>query len=123
MLAPSDREFLSALLKVAPCLNTDDFGNTFIARNRLAAVNGMGMSFDFHNTLNEKHYAAVSTDILLPLQPAYCALQYGDGSSAAVAYTGRDYKAFATGFPLECIRSQQARESVLRGIMQFLFAK
>ncbi|MBR5036472.1 MAG: fibronectin type III domain-containing protein [Prevotella sp.] len=123
MLAPSDREFLSTLLKVAPCLNTDDFGNTFIARNRLAAVKGMGMSFDFHNTLNEKHYAAVSTDILLPLQPAYCALQYGDGSSAAVAYTGRDYKTFATGFPLECIRSQQARESVLRGIMQFLFAK
>ena len=83
----------------------------------------MGMAFDFYNILNERHYAATRTDVLWPVAPAYCALQYEGGSSAAVAYQGKDYRAFTMGFPLECIKDRKQRASVMRGVMQFLLSK
>ena len=46
--------------------------------------------------------------------------EYADGTSAAVAYDGTDYKAFTMGFPIECIREKNQRESIMRGIMGFL---
>ena len=121
MSAPSDQLFLRSLLKVTPVMA--DEARQLIDCNRQSQVNGMGMAFDFYNILNERHYAATRTDVLWPVAPAYCALQYEGGSSAAVAYQGKDYRAFTMGFPLECIKDRKQRASVMRGVMQFLLSK
>lgn len=114
MQSAGDSEFLSRQLHL------ELMGKELNARKQQAEVIGLGTRFSFHNLLNDKHYAATVTDILQPQYPAYCTMQYADGTSAAVAYDGRDAKTFAIGFPLECIREQKTRESIFRGIMAFL---
>ena len=47
-------------------------------------------------------------------------MKYGDNQSACVAYDGSDYRSFTMGFPFECIREEQRRESIMRGILNFL---
>jgi hypothetical protein len=54
------------------------------------------------------------------MKPAFTSMQYDDGYSAAVAYSGNDYKLFIMGFPFECIQSGQKRSSIMRGILNFL---
>ena len=83
-------------------------------------INGMGTTFSFWRTLNEEHYAATSADILLPVKPAYAALQYADGYNAAIAYHGTDYHTFTMGFPFECITDTKKQHSIMRGILKFL---
>ena len=40
--------------------------------------------------------------------------------NAAVAYSGRDYRCFTMGFPLECIKDSRIRDSIMRGILNYL---
>jgi len=47
-------------------------------------------------------------------------MKYADDFSASVAYSGTDYKAFTMGFPFECIKDEPKRNSIMRGILQFL---
>ena len=105
---------------LASQLHLEFMGKERNAQKQQATVNGLGTTFSFYNRLNDKHYAATTTDILQPQYPAYCAMQYIDGTSAAVAYDGRDFKTFTVGFPLECIREMKTRESIFRGILAFL---
>ena len=114
MQAASEHQFLADELKVVLT------GQQQNALKQLSLIRGLGTQFNIYNQLNDKHYAATTSDILLPRHPAYCAMQYADGTSAAVAYDGADYKAFTMGFPLECIREKNQRESIMRGIMGFL---
>jgi hypothetical protein len=83
-------------------------------------IHGMGLSFDIYRSLNEQHYAATNTDIIKPLTPAYCFMQYADGNDACVAYSGRDYRCISMGFPFECIKSAKMRKSVMSGALKFL---
>ena len=83
-------------------------------------INGMGTSFDIYRLLNEKHYAAVSTDILQPVAPAYTALKYADGEDACVAYKGKDYRSITIGFPFECIKEPQKRAAIMKGLLNYL---
>lgn len=87
-----------------------------------AAVRGLGLHFDFYKSLNETHYAATHTDVLLPTSSfSFPAMVYEhDESSAAVAYNGNDYHAFTMGFPFECITDSLARARIMKGIMSFL---
>ena len=105
---------------LAETLKLQYAGVQWNALKQQSLINGLGMNFNLYNLLNDKHYAATASDILQPRQPAICAMQYADGTSAAVAYDGSDCKTFAIGFPFECIREQSTRESVMRGIMNFL---
>ena len=114
MQTPNEQQFLAENLRI-------QFGGTqWNALGQQSLINGLGTNFNIFNQLNDKHYAATVSDVLQPLQPAYCAMQYADGTSAAVAYDGADCKVFSVGFPLECIREQAAREGILRGILNFL---
>ena len=112
MQTASERAFLNNVLKL-------DFGGSFREYSP-TAINGLGMNFDIYRALNDKHYAAPTTDILHPVAPAYCAMQYSNGASAGVAYNGKDYKCFVMGFPFECIRSTKTQESIMRGVLGFL---
>lgn len=112
MATDAEKDFLGSVLKVS--------NNGETPPRHYTAVTGMGMSFDIHRTLNEDHYAATSPDVLHPVGSAFCALLYGNGRAAGVAYDGRDYKSFVMGFPFECITSHSKRNAVMRGILSFL---
>ena len=112
MQAQPERDFLASTLKM-----TFEAVNT-AADNNL--VNGLGTSFDIIRHYNATHYAASSVDMIKPCNGAFCAMQYNDGSDAAVAYDGNDYKCFTMGFPFECINSIKARQQVMKAVMTFL---
>ena len=112
MLTASERDFLASVLKLrydGSDRGTDN-GN----------VQGLGMTFDTWRTLNEQHYAATAPDILSPLASSFCVMRYADGRNAAVAYSGRDYRTFTMGFPLECIKDERTRASIMKGILNYL---
>lgn len=83
-------------------------------------VKGLGMEFDIYNLYNDTHYACPDVDAINPVSPAYCAMQYSNGMSAAVAYDGNDSKSLAMGFPFECIKERQQRQLIMSGILKFL---
>ena len=85
-------------------------------------ITGMGTSLQFHHALNEQHYAATCCDILVPSDDsgAFSALVYADGTSAATAYKGNDYRSFVMGFPWECIKDAKKRNSIMKGLLNFL---
>lgn len=112
MTSENERAFLSNVLKVSLAGQNRDQINT--------VVTGLGVKMDVWRAINEEHYAAVATDVLNACPGAYCAMQYTDGTSAAVAYDGTDYKAFTMGFPVECIKDAGVRRGVIRGIIAFL---
>ena len=98
----------------------------YIRPNRLnnSAVSGLGLDFRIYSQLNDRHYAATSTDVLMPVGTAFPAMVYlNDDTSAAVAYQGVDYRSFTMGFPFECIMDKQQRASIMRGILNFLTNK
>ena len=111
----ADKAMLRELLKVE-----------YIRPNRLnnSAVSGLGLDFRIYSQLNDRHYAATSTDVLMPVGSAFPAMVYlNDDTSAAVAYQGVDYRSFTMGFPFECIMDKQQRASIMRGILNFLTNK
>lgn len=105
-------DFIANCLKVKFAAQNRDQVNTM--------VYGLGTSFDVWRSLNETHYGAVATDVLDATDGAYTAMRYADGTSAAVAYDGSNYKTFTMGFPLECIKDQAKRNAIIRGIIAFL---
>lgn len=111
MTIDSERQFLANTLKCQYA------GRSTAATGDLA---GLGTTMQYWNQLNEEHYAATSADILQPVAPAYTAMQFADGYSAAVAYKGTDYRAFVMGVPFECIKEEPKRGSIMRGILNYL---
>jgi hypothetical protein len=84
-------------------------------------VNGMGTTLTFYRQPNEQHYAAQRPDILQATgNGAIIPMAYADGYGAAVAYQGRDYRAFTMGFPFECIKSEALQAAVMKGILTYL---
>ncbi len=111
MTTDGEQQFLSDILKC-------QHGGT--AKNNTNQLVGMGTSMLYYKHLNEDHYAATSSDILLPVGKAFTAIQYADGNSAAVAYKGKDYRLFAMGVPFECIQGKQKQQAIMQGILTFL---
>lgn len=111
MQTAEEKAFLANVLK---CNGTGS--------NRLCSetIEGLGTTMQFHHTLNEDHYAATAPDALQSVAPAYAAMRYSDGSYAAVAYGGQDYRSFTMGIPFECIKDAKKRAAIMRGILSFL---
>lgn len=112
MTQENDASWLSRYLKAS--------SGGSIKTDTLSGVSGLGMQFDFIRTLNPDHYAATRTDVLHPEGDAICAMQYSDGQSAAVAYSGNDYKTFVMGFPFECITDASSRNKLMQGILNYI---
>lgn len=113
MSMPAERRYLEDILKISyEGVNRDSLQRD--------TIQGLGTTFEFYRHLNETHYAATHPEVLQPVAPAYPAMVYADGYSACVAYDGKDYKAMTMGFPFECIKDEQKRASLMRGILRFL---
>lgn len=113
MQEPAERRYLADILKV----NYEGRDRDSLERD---SIKGLGTTFTFHRHLNERHYAVQHPEILEPVYPAFSAMKYADDFSACVAYNGTDYKAITMGFPLECIKDEPKRNSIMRGLLQFL---
>ena len=111
MLQPNEQQWLADVLKCSA-------GGSYRAEND--TINGMGTSFLYYNKLNEEHYASTASDVLLPVEPAFPVMLYGDGREACVAYQGNDYRSIVLGFPFECIRDRQKRNAIMQGLLKFL---
>lgn len=112
MRTESEQRFLADVLKLHA-------GGTQQG-NKDGQVQGLGVTFDTWRTLNETHYAATAPDVLTPTTVSSCVMKYSDGQSAAVAYSGRDYRCLTMGFPLECIKDIRSRAAIMRGILNYL---
>lgn len=113
MQTPADRRYLEDVLKFT-------YQGRDLDSLQRDSIRGLGMEFTFHRHLNERHYAAHHPEILEPVYPAFSAMKYADDFSACVAYNGTDYKTITMGFPLECIKDEPKRNSIMRGLLQFL---
>ncbi len=111
MMQPDERKFLADVLKCSYA------GHGAIAQN---TVNGLGTTLTFWHQLNEQHYAATSVDRLQPVKTAFAAMQYADGSDAAIACKSPSAHLFIMGFPFECIQDCQKQSSIMRGILNYL---
>ena len=113
MWMPSERMYLENVLKC----KYEGVNRDSLERD---TISGLGTTFEFYRHLNDVHYAATHPDILQPVAPAFSAMKYADDYSACVAYDGKDYKAMTLGFPFECIKSEQKRYALMKGILTFL---
>lgn len=111
MQKPAEQQFLADILK---------FQYTGNSRTRGGSVYGLSTTMQIYDTLNEQHYCVASPEVLRPIWPAFAAMRYPDGHDAGVAYRGADYRSFAMGFPLECIKDAEKRQSIMQGILNFL---
>ena len=91
--------------------------------NYNSIVTGMGMSFDVYRTINEQHYGTYTPDNIQPADNAFSTLTYADGHTAAVAYKGTNNSVFTLAFPFECIKDAATRNSIMKGIVNFLLKK
>jgi len=91
--------------------------------NYNSIVTSMGMSFDVYRTINEQHYGAYTPDNIQPADNAFSTLTYADGHTAAVAYKGTNNSVFTLAFPFECIKDAATRNSIMKGIVNFLLKK
>ena len=113
MQTTEEKAFLANTLKVAYAPN-DSIAPT-------ADVEGLGLKFNYYNTLNETHYAATHPEILQPATDhAICAMQYESGASAAVAFKSGNGSTFTMGFPFECIKDERLRSQLMAGILKYL---
>lgn len=112
MRMDEERNFLRTQFKCA-----SDASNT---NTKDIAVSGLGLNFSIIRHPNDVHYAAQSVDVLDPVGNAFCAMRYADGSDAAVAYKGNDYRTFIAGFPLDCVNENRYFGLLMKGIMSFL---
>lgn len=111
MQQPEEQEFINDLLKV-----NYSTVNPFTPSDQ---IKGLGMQYSIYRTLNDKHYAVTHPEILDPGEGAICAMQYADGTSAAVGYKGT-YSTFTMGFPFECIKDINTQNLIMQGILAYL---
>ncbi len=93
---------------------------TEITDKSICSVNGSGLRFNIYREMNPKSYAVPKIMSLQPSNGSFAMLQYSDGSPAAVAYDGDDYKTITVGFPIESIQETQTRNLLMQAITNFL---
>lgn len=113
MQADDERIFLADVLK---CRYTGS------VRSTTDSIYGMSTTIHYYNSITDKHYAARTHDTFEPVAPAFAALRYYDATqgNAAVAYKGKNFRTFTLGIPFECIKGEETRATIMRGIVDFL---
>ena len=112
----SNRRFLSEVLKC-------NYAGTATTADRYFRVNGMNQEGLLQRLPNERCYALPKSDRLMPTPESFAAMTYQDGTTAAVAYRGAEYRTYVMGFPLECVSDEKVRQQWMASILQFLTTK
>ena len=78
--------------------------------------------YEFVQHLNEDIYAVESPDAIVPVgKNAYTVMRYSqNNNSAAVAYSGDDYRAVVCGFPFEILATEAMQQQFMQQVIDFL---
>jgi hypothetical protein len=78
--------------------------------------------YEFVQHLNEDIYAVESPDAIVPVgKNAYTVMRYSqNNNSAAVAYSGDDYRVVVCGFPFETLATEEMQTQFMQQIIDFL---
>lgn len=79
-------------------------------------------SINFNREPNSEFYGVESPGCINPSgRNAHIAMRYStNNQSAAVIYNGQDYRSFVMGFPFESILEPEQRNTLMRGVLEFL---
>ena len=85
-------------------------------------------TFTYYNTPNKTSYVVESPDAIDPADPcAYTAFRYPEnGMSAGIVFGGNgsdNWRTCVLAFPFESVRSEAARDNLMKTIMQYLTKK
>lgn len=112
MQSEEERQFLSDVLhcRFATTNRSDD-----------ESVRGLGLRTDIYRKINGKHYFAQSCDVLEAATPkAFPIMTYPNGNSAAVAYSDKGKNSVAVGFPLECVKDEKQKKSIIGSLVKYI---
>ncbi len=113
---PSDRKFAEKMLKYKWEGSSDKDSSNYVV--------GLQTQLPIRRTASPERYYLQSPDILMPSSSeSFPIFLYGEGSSAGIAYPGRDYRVVALGFPFECIADEYSRAYAMQALLGFLLAK
>lgn len=86
------------------------------------ALFGNNNSYEFVTGFDPEIYGSENPDAIMPADNsgALTVLRYSQNNvSAGVAYAGENYNTFVLGFPFECIKSEDERNALMKGILDF----
>ncbi|MBQ5895337.1 MAG: xanthan lyase [Bacteroidaceae bacterium] len=109
----SDKNFIRDVLHY-------DYGGT-ISDVSDDVISGSGLRFSISREVNEACYAVSRPDVLVPVNGAFVSFVFaGSKESAAVAYSGEDYRVLSASFPFEAVLSPMQRAKLMGAVMRFL---
>lgn len=111
MTRDADKQFMRAVLGVSR-------SDTLRVKD---SARGLGCNFKLAGGLVSNHCAVSKFTRLGHAPNAFCAMQYDDGTSAAVASQASRGRTFVMGFPFENIDNALVRRKLMNGIWTFLF--
>lgn len=83
-------------------------------------IRGCDLSMHLYREMNDKSYAVPYITTMDADEKAFVMMLYSNNAPAAVAYDGTDYKTIMLGFPLESIKEDHARNTLMQAITNFL---
>jgi hypothetical protein len=117
----ADRKFVKEVLKVEwradRAAQNGELRAVYAPNNR--SFEG---EYRFVQHLNEEIYAVESPDAIVPVgDNAYTVVRYSqNNNSAAVAYSGEDYRVVVCGFPFETLATEAMQQQFMQQIIDFL---
>ena len=118
-----DREFARRVLHIS--FNGDMATRRGTARIVASPMQMARLDITFNREYSPRIYAVESPGCIAPFgRDAFIAMRYPTNNQvAAVGYKGTDYRTFIMAFPFETITDATQRESLMRGILNFLSEK
>ena len=84
-------------------------------------VRGLNLNLPLQRDKGGDTYAVIAPDALVPVgNGAFTAFAYGQGQSAGIAYSGKDCRVVAMGFPFEGIADADLRRQTIRALVDYL---
>ena len=118
-----DREFARNVLHAA--FNGDMATRRGVARIVASPMQMARQTINFNREPSAECYGVESPGCVSPAgRDAYIAMRYAtNNQSAAVAYNGTNYRSVVMGFPFEAILDIEQRNTLMRGVLEFLSTK
>ena len=115
-----DKQFVKEVLKVE--WRADHATQTGLLKAVYSPKVQFSGEYKFAQHLNEEIYAVESPDAIVPVgENAYTVMRYAqNNNSAAVAYSGADYRVMTCGFPFETLLTEEMRNAFMTQILEFL---
>lgn len=118
-----DKAFAREVLHLS--FNGDMATRRGVARMVASPMKMPRQNISFNREPSVDCYGVESPGCISPYgRDAYIAMRYAtNNQSAAVVYNGKDYRSMVMGFPFETILDKAQRDSLMKGVLEFLSSK